>query len=301
MNDSPYILMQRAVDIVERSPHPTNKIAATLAGEGFSLSATNHWPPLIEQHFGQTTKIGNSSGTIHAETACILEALQKQFKTEGGHLFVTDPPCPNCMKNMAEAGIRVLYIDHKGFDKDFAQRRGHHFVHMAMKIAEHAGIAIYKIFRKEEKLEPIFEPPEGYKPPLENPVKIISTPCKKMDQTAFASCTAHNKSGETLFMSASAHPVIGYTSQTLDEPEDRYNFILEPVTRLLMSAARQGLTIEPESFYTAQTPTARELVNFVGAGLNKITIENPEKSRNEWGLRALKQLRETGILKAQLT
>ncbi|MEZ5919581.1 MAG: deaminase [Alphaproteobacteria bacterium] len=307
MSDSPYTAMQAAVDIVGRSPHPDNKIAATLTGDNFSLSATNYWPAPIEEKIGRNIKIGSSSGTIHAETACILEASRRGIVTKGAQLFITDPPCPNCMKNMAEAGIKALYIDHKGFDKDFAQRRGHHFAHMSMKIAEHAGIGVYKLFRKEQRIEPIFEVPEGYEPPEENPVIIsrhgeeAKRPTQHSTNTPFATCLADNAKGERFRLHATAHPVTGYTTPVKDEAEGRYSFILEPVTRLLMSAARQGFVIEPESFYAAQAPTARELVNLIGAGVTRIEIGNPAKCRDLSGLTALKQLKASGVLKTEFT
>src|SRR5262245_21403475 len=126
---SPFAQMQKAVDIVNTSPHPANKIAATIfgrdkTGRGFSLSHTNFWPRAILDHFGMEARIGNASGTIHAETECILAS---PAPTEGASLSITDPFCPNCAKNIAEAGIRTVYIDHKGFKKDFVARRAHAF------------------------------------------------------------------------------------------------------------------------------------------------------------------------------
>src|SRR5690606_7708262 len=112
-----------------------NKIAATvfghdLAGKPFSVSRTNFWPAAIANSIGTEDDIGDSSGTIHAETAAILAASH----TAGAALCVTDPFCPNCAKNIAEAGIKTIYIDHKGFDKDFATRRGGDFQNMSMRI-----------------------------------------------------------------------------------------------------------------------------------------------------------------------
>ncbi|MCD8520448.1 MAG: hypothetical protein LRY57_04065 [Alphaproteobacteria bacterium] len=144
-------MMQRAVDIVLTSPHPTNKIAATLSGKtedglDFCISSTNSWPDAILNTIGHGEKIGNSSGTIHAETECILKAPA----TNGASLFITDPPCPNCVKNMAEAGIKKLYIDHKGFEKDFALRRGDDFSGLSLPLCQEAGMDVYEIRRKEQ-------------------------------------------------------------------------------------------------------------------------------------------------------
>ena len=173
MRPDPYTEMQKAVDIVNTSQHPTNKIAATLFGQDhegqvFSVSRTNYWPEPILKKIGTTQRIGNSSGTIHAETACIMNAPC----TEGASLCVTDPFCPNCAKNMAEAGIKTVYIDHKGFNKDFVARRGDEFENMSMYICESAGISVYEIRRKEKELIPILKIAPAYRPVEDFPVSI---------------------------------------------------------------------------------------------------------------------------------
>lgn len=291
--------MQAAVDIVNTSPHPANKIAATIAGkdqqgQDFALSFTNKWPEPIRHKIGTDTRIGNSSGTIHAETVCLLSAPI----TQGAAMFVTDPPCPNCVKYMAEAGIKTLYIDHKGFDKDFAQRRGDDFTHMSMRICEHAGISVYELWRKEEKIVPILEVPEYYIPPEENPVRIEdeNTAPAPIESDIYAHAIATDKGGKRRRIMAALHPIIGYTFDTVERTSDKYSFYVQPVTRVLMNAKRHGLTIEPDSLYSSTVPTARQLVNMVGAGLTTITIGDMTKSRDEFGPMALKQLINAGIL-----
>ncbi|MEZ5814086.1 MAG: deoxycytidylate deaminase [Alphaproteobacteria bacterium] len=320
MTSSLYTHMQAAVDIVNTGPHPTNKIAATITGQGFALSRVNHWPAAITAAIGTNTKIGNSSGTIHAETACILSAP----KTENTSLFVTDPPCPNCMKNIAEAGIVKLYIDHKGFDKDWARRRGDSFESMSMRIAEKAGIDVHIIHRKEERFEIISRHAPGYKPPVENPPEIrqypppesspfeggdmeggasnafkalIAKAYEQMNEEPFAIAIAHDHGGQTFSILVKPHPTIGYTYETMDKPPNKYSFLMEPLNRLLMIAARHGLKINPGHLYSSRTPTARELVNMLGAGLNQIQIGNTNDSRDKFGPKALKQLRDAKILK----
>jgi dCMP deaminase len=311
-DDTLYARMQDAVDIVANSPHPANKIAATVAGAdgGFALSLTNSWPEPIDKKIGRATRIGNSSGTIHAETACLIHA---PGPVKNGALFVTDPPCPNCVKNMAEAGIKTLYIDHKGFDKDFAQRRGHHFTSMSMRICEKAGISVYEIWRKEKKLVPILEVPENYTPPLEN-ASLTESAGTAMDHASFAKhvemraahyqdkpfavAAARDKAGAWFVISAETHPVIGYTSEMPEDLEGKYNVLLQPVNRVIMTAARRGLTIDPAYLYSSIVPTARELVNMTGAGLNKIAIGDINASRDAFGPAALKQLQNAGILDA---
>ncbi|MCB1721355.1 MAG: deoxycytidylate deaminase [Rhodospirillales bacterium] len=311
-----YAHMQTAVDIVTTSDHPTNKIAATIAGENWALSCVNHWPPVIAEKIGRKADIGNSSGTIHAETALIIEAGQQGHKTNGASVFITDPPCPNCMKNLAEAGIAKLYIDHKGFDKDWAKRRGDDFENMSMRIAERAGIDVFVIYRKDRRFEVISRHAPGYKPSNENPVKIrhceeaqptkqsieafwiasLSLAMTQHRDEPFALTLATDKDGQCFSIITNCHPTIGYTSQTLEHPDNKYSYILEPLNRLLMNAPRYGLHIDPAHIYSSRVPSARELVNMIGANLTQIQIGDTSTSRDEWGPKALEQLLKTNIL-----
>lgn len=301
-----YHHMQAAVDIVASSDHPTNKIAATIAGEGWALSRVNHWPPAIADKIGRQSDIGNASGTIHAETACIIDAGQQGHKTDGASLFITDPPCPNCMKNLAEAGITRLYIDHKGFDKDWARRRGDDFDAMSMRIAAKAGIDVFVIYRKDQRFEVISRHAPGYKPNNENPASITKTDedfsalIKQAKQRhadePFALAIAHDPQGTRYSIETNCHPTIGYTSQNLEHPDNKYSYILEPLNRLLMNAPRYSLHLDPDHIYASRTPTARELVNMVGADLPHIQIGDMRTSRDEWGPKALALLKKAGIL-----
>lgn len=310
--------MQAAVDIVNNSPHPTNKVAAALFGAGgaFALARTNDWPPAILEHFGSDTDIGNSSGTIHAEVACFLSA---PGPTEGGALYVTDPPCPNCAKNMAEAGMTAVYIDHKGFDKDFAARRGAQFEDMSMQIFARAGIGVYEVRRKEQTITPIQTAAPDYAPPNDSPVILSLIHCP-IDDTAdaafmdmiadaranmrgdnFALALSLTRDNHSAALTARAHLAIGYSTR-IDAPElhddhGKYTFILEPANRILMNAARLGLRLSPQHFHTEQVPTARELVNLVGAGMKTLHIGNPGAARDEGALKALDQLEKACIIK----
>jgi len=302
-----YAHMQAAIDIVNTSTHPINKIAATITGTDnngapYALSRVNHWPKPISAKIGRETNIGNSSGTIHAETECVLDAP----KTDEAALFITDPPCPNCMKNVAEAGVKALYIDHKGFDKDWAKRRGDSFDQMSMRIAAKAGIDVFVLDRKEHELEEISRHPTGYTPKIKNPPRIetatesfqnlINKTQKLYGDEAFALALAKNAQNETISLLVDHHPSIGYTCETVEPKDDKYSFTLQPINRLLMIASKEGLTLDPAHIYSSRVPTSRELVNFVGAGLNHIHIGNKETARDKFGPQALEQLIEANIL-----
>lgn len=297
--------MQAAVDIVNKGQHPTNKIAATIAGEGWAFSQNNQWPAIIEEKIGRETDIGNSSGTIHAETACIFTTNQAEYPTKNTSIFITDPPCPNCMKNMAEAGVSKLYIDHKGFDKDWARRRGDSFENMSMRVASKAGIDVFALYRKEERFEVISRHPPGYKPTNEHPAIIES--CKDwgsllehkketLKEEPFALALAKNENNEDVSILVDRHPTIGFTTETVESKRGKYSFILQPLNRLLMIAAKEGLTLDPDHIFSSRVPTSRELVNFIGAGYSKIQIGNIDESRDEFGPLALKQLQIDKII-----
>jgi deoxycytidylate deaminase len=311
MIDDIFTHMQQAVDIVGSSEHLSNKIAATIScrdaeGLPFSLSYNNYWPETIKTKIGRDVKIGNSSGTIHAETACLLHAPV----TDQASMFVTDPPCPNCVKNMAEAGIRTLYIDHKGFDKDFAARRGHDFRTLSMEICAKAGINVFKLFRKEQRTESISHATPGYMPVIEKRARVemlkktasndmFSALVKQENafykSRPFALALAEGQLGSVFMISAEIHAVAGFTSKNT-QTEGKYDLLLQPVHRILMTAARYGLKIKNEYIFCSRVPTAREMVNMIGANLNKIHIGNDETARDEFGLSALKQLEQAGIL-----
>ena len=312
----PILEMQKAVDIVNTSPHPVNKIAATLFGvdihgKSFSHSCTNMWPKPIADNFAPSERIGGSSGTIHAETACILTAAC----THGASLCVTDPFCPNCAKNLAEAGIKNLYIDHKGFQKEFASRRSGDFKAMSLGICEKAGINVYQVFRKEGRIEPILEIPPSYKPFDESPVKIeplrasnlkafyaLITHAKDIHKgRKFAAALATDDEGRAFGLIARAHPTPGY-SMTYDETlissaqGKKYSFILEPLNRLLMAAPRQSLSLVNGMIYSSGLPTSREQVNMIAEGITDIHIGDFSKARDADAFSAMELLSLRGVV-----
>lgn len=307
--NSPIAAMQAAVAIVLTSPHPTSKVAAALFDETELVARTNHWPERIAQKLGSEQRIGNSSGTVHAEVQCLLDF---PHPTAGASLCVTDPFCPNCAKNIAEAGIKKVYIDHKGFDKDFARRRGDEFESMSLRIAARAGISIYEVRRKEGTILPLQESPPGYQAPEDNPIKIVAAEeinlphlvaGVKVIAPRWACGYARSRDGSLCALVASAHAAIGYSEQNqsdrdqISHPEGKYNFYLEPLNRLMMGAARRGLALIDGALYMSCVPTAREQVNLVAAGLTRLTLGTPTTSRDPDGLDASTLLQNAGILR----
>ncbi|HRQ60979.1 MAG TPA: deoxycytidylate deaminase, partial [Alphaproteobacteria bacterium] len=234
-------MMQHAVDVVGTSPHPTNKIASSLrVPDGSWLAATNLWPPAIEAAFGHDTRIGNASGTIHAEIACLLKAPC----TNGAEIFITDPPCPNCVKAMAEAGIKRIYIDHKGFGKDFAQRRGAEFQHLSLPLCREAGIGVFEINRKERLCRCLQKGRKG-------------DPARDVEPDAPYATAKTKQGGNTKSVKLHARKFLSFEG---DPDRGKYTPVLEPLTRLLMAARRDGTEILQDSVTSSRIPTARELV-----------------------------------------
>ncbi len=310
---NPFDAMEAAVEIVGGSLHPENKVAAALFGRGFGSVKTNYWPDAILNAFGMKQDIGNSSGTVHAETACILSA---GHATEGAGLAITDPFCPNCAKNIAEAGIKKIYIDHKGFEKDFFARRSGHFQTMSMQICEKAGISVYEIWRKDRRLVPIFETPPGYfvsedspiyKEPIEAPSdavfgEILTQAFRIHQKRKFSVAFVMDEAGKYFSLIARGHPVTGFTMEDPDDVsiierrDDKYSYFQEPVNRIMMYMARHGLTLVDDYLFCSQVPTSREQVNLVGAGIKRITIGDLTKARDAEALKAMKQISDAGII-----
>lgn len=303
---SPLHAMQAAVDIVLTSPHPTSKVAASLFSSDTILARTNNWPNKIVETLGMDARIGNSSGTVHAEVQCVVDF---PVATDGASLCVTDPFCPNCAKNIAEAGIKTIYIDHKGFDKDFALRRGSEFESMSLRIAARAGISIYEVRRKEGTVVPILEIPTEYKAPEDNPVKITPAPMGDLQDLVkevkviaprWACAFAEDADGVRHSLIASVHAAIGFTEKTdhekISQVEGKYNFYLEPMTRLMMGAARRGLKLIDGQIWASCIPTAREQVNMVAANLSKIYVGDIAHARDADGLHARSMLEGSGII-----
>lgn len=277
--------MQRAVEAAQTSHHPESKVGSALVINDQIINASpNFWPPAIEHRLGKIDKIGNTSATIHAETACLLHATQA---TEGASIFSTDPSCPNCAKNMAEAGIKHLYIDHKGFEKYFAQKRLEDFKTLTIPICQAAGISITRIFRKEKRTEEILNASADIK---SHPYQILKEINSLQEQTYWAAgLCGHN------YLLTPLSPSAGMTDHQI-ESDSKYNFDMQPLNRLLMLAARKGLEINPDNVYSSRVPTARELVNAIGADIKTLKIIDKTDARDRSSFEALKLLQENTIL-----
>ena len=222
-------------------------------------------------------KIGDSSGTIHAETAAILKARI----TDGANIYVTDLFCPNCAKKITESGIKNVYIDHKGFDKDFAQRRTVDFnvVHAAMQTGR---VSVYRLNRKERIIEALFEAPEDFVAEEEKPgrcclcLKYRMNPCKIL----WRSLPVHRAVNLplrwrrnmalkrrcliALMLGASALNMMEQDRRMIENNSGKYSYSGADEPHFDECGAVR-LSILNGYIYSAHVPTSREQVNMLGA------------------------------------
>ncbi len=311
MSDRAFKAMQAAVDIVNTSPHPTHKISSAVFNDDFLVTATNYWPKAIEDTIGKDKRVGHSSGTVHAETAAILKAPM----TYGASICITDPFCPNCAKNIVEAGIKNVYIDHKGFSKTFWEMNDDHFKNMAMEIMAKAGVNVYELNRDTQDINQIYKSPDKYTPPEDSPTHIDPCPDSKeafkalihdMEQVyynrKFVTGMVTTEDGGSFCITSRVHAVLGYSIENdhdieaIANPGQKYSYIQEPVNRLIMAAKSKGYILHPEHIFCSQIPTSREMINMVGAGIKHMVIGNPMRAKRTEDIQAKNLLEENGII-----
>ena len=118
----------------------------------------------------------------------------------------------------------------------------------------------------------------------------------------FAIAFARTHDGEIKCLTARAHAVIGYSMHkpedmlVIEQPQEKYSFIQEPVNRLLMNLRRYGMELIDGYFYCSQVPTSREQVNLAGAGIRRITIGDIQKCRDPHGIEAMELLNGHSIV-----
>ena len=268
---TPFEAMQHAVDIVNGSEHPTNKIASCLFNDDDFVTSTNYrHQPLID-NFPLGEKLGSSSQYIHSEIGCTFKA---PFHVTGASLCITDPMCPNCAKAIASLCIKHVYIDHKGMEKDFIKRRGNDFETMSLLMMDRACIGVSIIHRKDKKLETILP---------EKNIKI-----QVMDDSG------DYAESEELKIYSGFSPNI--TDDDVKECQShKYSFHIDPLNRLLFELSKKN--IKTQSVTCSNHPSSRALVNAVGFGIEEITILSSTLHHGEQGRDTAKALEKNGILK----
>ena len=88
---------------------------------------------------GHYLEEGHCIRTVHAEMNAILQSARQGHSTMGGTIYVTHYPCINCMKAIAQAGIkRIVYA------KDYRNHK------LSKMITDSLDIEVVKL--KEDQL-----------------------------------------------------------------------------------------------------------------------------------------------------
>ncbi len=308
--------MKLALEAEEKSLHPTHKVGALICGYDnsdhfYAIAHANHWPPLLEQHIGRETKLGKASTTVHAEVAAILKAPA----TDGAEIYVTDLPCPNCAKIMAEARIKTIYIDSHTHNTPLGKKLKPFFDDISLPILQSAGIQVFEMDCEQSTIHELGELQTNILRPIERPVHHIPLEGGQIhidhfnamieEQHAvlnapFAACYAKSDLDQYTFLCAQSHRSMGLTKNQAEEisaAQNKYTPTIQPINRLLLTCARYGLKIDENYLYSSQTPSSREFVNLIGAGYTSLSIGDKTKCIDEWGIMALKQLTNHNILK----
>ncbi len=313
MNTDHFSYINTARKAEQSSKHPTHKVGATIVGKDsngdeYIISKPNFWPQALENTLGRDTKLGNASTTVHAEVAAILSAPA----TQGATLYVTDLPCPNCSKVMAESAIEKIYIDANTHNTPLGKKMKRYFDLASKPILQSAGISVYEVNDNLNTIKTIISP-QNISISQNNPT-ILQISAKKEDinhenfiemirnnkKTApFSACFAKNKQGLHKFILAEPQTSIGlsiYKANSISTAQNKYEPVLQPINRLLLTCARYGLHIDKGFLYSSQVPTAREFVNMIGAGYTSLHIGDHMVCRDKGGLNALEKLTLNNII-----
>ncbi|MCK5385251.1 MAG: hypothetical protein KAJ29_06695 [Alphaproteobacteria bacterium] len=318
MNKNLFKNMARAGAAKEKSPHPTHKVGAYLSFPEKNISPVsqnnqlcfNYWPAPLADTIGKNKKLGNASATIHAEVAALIKT---PISTNQAEIYVTDLPCPNCAKTMAEAGIATVYIDTRTYETPLGEKMRPFFEQVSLLIFKCAGIGVHEIDISGQNISTLLD-----SMPRDNDLVFAESSCqsipdfsqtlfreyiKELDNKApaipFIACIASDKEGNAHLLTARAHNTVALTQddiRRISNVQNKYEPMLQPFNRLLAQCAYYNLRINDKHLYISQTPTAREFVNMIGYGFTSITIGNPDKCRDKWGLTALKQIRNHNIM-----
>lgn len=316
MKNTAFEYMKMALEAEEKSPHPTHKVGALICGHDnfdnfYAIANSNYWPPILEKTIGRDQKLGKASTTVHAEVAAILQAPA----TEGADIYVTDLPCPNCAKIIAESRIRAIYIDAHTHNTPLGQKLKPYFEDVSLPILQSAGIQIFEMDCEKNTIHELGEVKENILRPIQRPVihipledgqielphfNAIIEEQKSTLKAPFAACYAKTMLGQYTFLCAQSHRSIGLSkdqAERIESIQNKYTPTIQPVNRLLLTCARYGLKISENFLYSSQIPSSREFVNMIGADIHTLIIGDKENGENEWSKKALDQVIEKKLMR----
>jgi deoxycytidylate deaminase len=317
MAEEHFANMDMALATENQSQHPTYKVGAVLqgcdhTGQPFTVARPNFWPERLARALGTDTKLGNSSLTIHAEVAAILAAPC----TDEATIYVTNFPCPNCAKMIAESRISRVFIDsHTHRNTPLGEKMYPYFENVSRRIFDKACIEVQEILYPRQDFKTLVPARPTKMRAIKHPVLQIPVATDSLNaghfvalaeekgladsKNAHALCFARTEMGLPYILAAQTDYSIGMNERTADDiraAQDKYSPLLYPVNRLLAAAARMGLRLVPEDLYCTHVPTSREWVNLIGAGFERVTIGNSTLCRDKDSLAALKTVRNKAII-----
>lgn len=229
----------------------------------------NNLPPVFEKVFLPKDKIGDSGPTIHAE----IFALQSGVSCEGLSVAITDPPCPNCTKQLIMSGIKNIYILEAGFSQgmwynsvdESRVARKRYFHEVSLALAKYAGLGVFVIGADGRIVETLCTYVE--KKPSMSGANSASYAFIKKDETRLYEQYTYG-------MDSKAAAGIRAKFEDVDDGL-RYRLMIDPLSHLLSHCARHGKNLAEQEIYISEIPTSRCIVNAVGSGVKRLSV--PQK------------------------
>lgn len=319
MNTIHFKRMERALVTEKNSPHPTHKVGAYIHCHENTPSIEdlpanhNSWPEPLERTIGHNTKLGNASTTIHAEIAALAD-IPCFTSSRNADIYITDLPCPNCAKTIAEAGIANVYIDSHTHNTPLGLKIKPYFEQVSLLMFKKAGVGVYEMNAQDKAISTILNPTTIEKDksiiftgafkqqaePSKDSLNSLIEQSNEQYNRPFAACFAIDNKGQSFFLSAQTQNALGLSNadaEHISHTQDKYEPMLQPINRLLGQCAYYGFKIIDKTLYCSQTPTSREFVNMIGTGHTELIINQQQICRDKWGLKALEQIKEHGIIK----
>ena len=84
---------------------------------------------------------------VHCDTNAIYSAARRGVALRGCTMYLTGPPCNECMKGIIQAGItRVVWPEDNPFEKDFdTQARWQRSIEVTNQMANEAGVEFLRV------------------------------------------------------------------------------------------------------------------------------------------------------------
>lgn len=135
------------------SKDPSTKTGCVVVDDAGSIISTgyNGFPrgvrDLPERYKVRGTKY---RFVVHCDTNAIYSAARRGVSLVGATMYLTGPPCCECMKGIIQSGIRrVVWPEDNPFEKDPAtQERWQYSIEATHAMAQEAGVEFVRVQKK---------------------------------------------------------------------------------------------------------------------------------------------------------